>query len=116
MFKTSVIPDYPPPIARGIWQPSFPSSGRGWTQKLIFLALKSAGVPSFNDTNEFRFGYKSFPAAAGPGQPLLEWVFTHEADRATEARMAARIRAPSRPPLIFRVVRAPLDNIEANYR
>jgi len=30
--------------------------------------------------------------------------------------MAQRIVNPQRPPLIFRVIRSPLDNVEANYR
>ena len=97
-------------------QPSFPSSGRGWTQKLIFLATQSAGAGSFNDTHEFKFGYKSFPATRKPGAATIEWLFTHESDRATEGRMAQRVKYPSRPPLVFRVVRSALDNVEANYR
>jgi len=109
-------------------QPSFPSSGRGWTQKLIFLAMQSAGAGAFNDTHEFKFGYKSFPVSRavatprGPGSPaaapvpVLEWLFTHESDRQTEARMAARVVYPQRPPLVFRVVRSALENVEANYR
>jgi hypothetical protein len=109
-------------------QPSFPSSGRGWTQKLIFLAMQSAGAGAFNDTHEFKFGYKSFPVTRavapprGPGSPAvpapatMEWLFTHESDKQTEARMAARVQYPQRPPLVFRVVRSALENVEANYR
>jgi len=103
-------------------QPSFPSSGRGWTQKLIFLAMQSAGAGNFNDTHEFKFGYKSFPVTRskpGPGSPqptTMEWLFTHESDRQTEAKMAARVKYPQRPPLVFRVVRSALENVEANYR
>jgi hypothetical protein len=96
-------------------QPSFPSSGRGWTQKLIFLALDSAGIGSMNNSNFFKFGYKSFPLTP-TSKTTAEWIFSHEGDSETETRMTSTLKYPQRPRLVFRVVRSALDNVEANYR
>lgn len=96
-------------------QPSFPSSGRGWTQKLIFLALDNMGIGTMNNSNFFKFGYKSFPINA-QSKTTAEWIFSHEGDSETEARMTSTLKAPTRPKLVFRVVRSALDNVEANYR
>ena len=98
-------------------QPSFPSSGRGWTQKLIFLATdKSAGAGSVNRTLENMLGYYTYQVTGNPGAATIEWLFTHESDRATEGRMAQLVKYPSRPLLVFRVVCSALENVEALYR
>ena len=96
-------------------QPSFPSSGRGWTQKLISLATnKSAGAGSVKLEN--MFGYYTYQVTGNPGAATIEWLFTHESDRETEGRMAQLVKYPSRPLLVFRVVRSALENVEALYR
>jgi hypothetical protein len=101
-------------------QPSFPSSGRGWTQKLIFLALGNGGIGKMNNSNFFKFGYKSFPISSNISETnvmkKMEWIFSHEGDSESEARMQSTLIHPERPQLVFRVIRGALDNIEANYR
>lgn len=93
-------------------QPSFPSSGRGWTQKLIFNILKAAGAGVINTTLSVRYANSIITL----GDEKVDWMFSHEGDKVIENLMRSSTIHPERPHVIFRVVRNALDNVEANYR
>lgn len=96
-------------------QPIFPSSGRGWSQKLIFLAIRAAGAGKMNSSHLMKFGHNVVPFGEGK-EKTAEWLFSHEGDEEMDHKMESVLLYPERPQVVLRIVRNPLDNIEANFR
>lgn len=56
--------------------PSFPFSGSGWIQTLMYSSLTEAGVENFHFEGKPHFGLNSFTI----GEEKFEWLFTHESN------------------------------------
>jgi hypothetical protein len=73
--------------------PSFPLSGSGWIQTLIYASLMGAGVQNFHAEGKPHFGINTFYI----GDKKFEWLFTHESNDAVWASEGIS-RYPSHTP------------------
>ena len=97
-------------------QPSFPSSGRGWTMSLMYHALKAAGGTGVKSNLAKGFGNKVMAIGNSARKTDVDWVFTHSFDDVTLDTAINATAHPERPMLLMRVIRDPLANVEAYYR
>lgn len=97
-------------------QPSFPSSGRGWTMSLMYHALKAAGGTGVKNNLARGFGNKVMAIGNSDKRTSVDWVFTHSFDDDTLDAAINATAHPERPMLLMRVIRDPLANVEAYYR
>ena len=94
-------------------QPTFPSSGRGWLMSLLYNTLKATGGGVAKQNLAKGFGAMAMNISTGES---VEWLFTHSFDDETIIRAISATQFPQRPLMLMRVVRSPLNNVEAYYR
>jgi len=93
--------------------PSFPMSGSGWIQNILYSSLTAAGVKDFHQEGTPHFGFNRFSI----GENKFEWLFTHESNDEVWINEAfPKIEFVDRPLIMFRVVRSVLYNVESFYR
>ena len=84
---------------------------------LLYHTMRAAQWSGSKQLLAQGFGHKIMnKTGTGEADTNMDWIFSHSFDDATITRALASAAHPERPLLLMRVVRDPLQNIEAYYR